>query len=310
MKTIILQLIFLLGITTRIFAQIEGFELKQVRNTDNSIDLIANKKIPGTLYLKIEFTQVKNTFVGNGTFCLKSNFENVLHIRPELASKPIFINYKYSIFRGELKPKVNEKFQYLLPFKNEQKVRIIRTRNMQEKYFGNKSVENYHTFRVILKEPDTVYAMRKGIVVNLIDKFERNIDTTVSYSSRENTVRIEHEDGTYGEYRGFQKNSFKVTLGDVVYPNTPLGIVELVEPNKCRFTFDISYISNIENLSETSYTKAKSIYDNVNPYFITTDGVIQLEDKKQYTTLISEEAITKEMSKSDIKKRLKKLKSK
>jgi hypothetical protein len=44
----------------------------------------------------------------------------------------------------------------------------------------------------------------------------------VTYYSKTNSI-IEHEDGTYATLQRVQRDSFKVRLGDIVYPQTMLG---------------------------------------------------------------------------------------
>jgi hypothetical protein len=49
--------------------------------------------------------------------------------------------------------------------------------------------------------------------------------------------------------------------------------------------------------------KVKNSSKYLEPYFLTTDGIVKLKPKERYTTKISEEIILKELSKKEIKKR-------
>lgn len=48
---------------------------------------------------------------------------------------------------------------------------------------------------------------------------------------------MEHEDGTIAIYNGFKKNLIFVKLGQTVYPQTELGVIEEFNPGVYRADF-------------------------------------------------------------------------
>jgi hypothetical protein len=51
-------------------------------------------------------------------------------------------------------------------------------------------------------------------------------ERSVMQTSKTNSITVEHEDGTIDVYKGFHKNSIFVKLGQSVYPQTNLGVLE------------------------------------------------------------------------------------
>jgi len=88
----------------------------------------------------------------------------------------------------------------------------------------NEAEKTWKAYVVNLQTPDTVYCMRKGIVVDI--KRGENSDTSMekAYTSKTNQILVEHNDGTYSKYIGFDNDKIFVKLGQTVYPQSQLGV--------------------------------------------------------------------------------------
>lgn len=304
--TYLIMLLLLLGINTAFFAQNQSITITRETNSDKSVSLHYEKKMPGSYYINVEFS--------NQTNCQESDYKGVLNggsgivtkIRPINPQENINFSYKYTYIMGVLNPKVDSLFQYTLPFKNGKKVKIYEAGNIGEKFLGADKPLNWKSYIVNSKNPDTICSMRKGIVVKVVNDYDDDSSVNKHYTSKRNSLIIEHEDGTFANYSGFKKNSFKVKLGQTVYPQTQLGILELFskDENIYRFDFSIYYLFNVDfDLNEKqTFKKRQNRYKYITPHFLTPTGLEVVESKKEYTSFFNEIVLLQEFTRSEKKK--------
>jgi hypothetical protein len=303
--------LFLLVINIQLFAQDQNITIDRTVNTDKSIDLSYSKKLPGSYYLFLEFSNLsncdtkefKNTITGFSGYLLK--------LKPNDPQQGIGYSFKFNSVLGVPNPKVDSLFQYTLPFKIGKKVTIYEAGNIGEKYFGAEKPAHWKSYVVNLKSSDTIFSMRKGMIVKLTNDYDDD-DASIAkhYTSKRNSITIEHEDGTFAEYAGFKKDSFKVKLGQIVYPQTQLGIVELFDKkeNNYRFDFNIYYLANLKNIGSNEKQTLKnyeSKYNFITPHFLTSEGFVVVESNKEYSVLFNETILFQEMTRSEKKKYIK-----
>ena len=278
----------LLTISTslKLQAQERVVEVTSVRNTDKTVDLKYQKNAPGSYTVKIKFSNLTNTFASDYEEVVQYSSGNLVTLRPENKDLDIGYSYSTSYTMGNHKPKVDSLFQYLLPFKVGKKVTIYESSNVSEKYFGSEKIETWKSYNVTSKTADSIFAMRKGIVVDLKNEYQTDTVTNMVYTSKKNTLLIEHEDGTYATYKGFKKDSFKVKLGDIVYPNTMLGVLDLFNNKRYVLHFNIYYHDRSRIVDNTNATlkTAKSTHAYVTPYFFTKEGLIKIVPKSSFTS--------------------------
>jgi hypothetical protein len=298
---IILLLVLICG-TNNNYAQTKEIEVKFTRNKDKTVDFYYEKNVPGTVFLKMFFSDVRNATVSDYEQILSFSSGSLKRITPLYNDKDISFQYKFSYIKINPKPKVDSTFQYILPFKKGKKIQIFETKNITETYFGNKNQENWKAYLVKSNVPDTVCAMRKGIVVNIINKYETDTSDVYKYTSKQNSIKIEHADGTYSVYNGFKKNSFLVKLGDEVYPNTPLGFLDLFNGKTYNLHFFVNYVRSLDVDRDVPLNKLESAYNYLTPYFFTAEGNQKIINKNTYTTEVNDAIIQKELTKREIKK--------
>lgn len=311
--------------TPKGFSQVQNITVNSERNQDNSISLNFEKKSPGSYSIALEFSNVFNCDITDFRTVIYGYSGVLVKLRPLNASYGIGYSIKYYSVLGKMNPKVDSLFHYLLPFKNGKKVVIYEAGNIGEKYFGREKALDWKSYIVKSETPDTIYSMRKGIVVAVNTDHENNSSENAHYTSKRNFVIVEHGDGTFAEYKGFKKEAIFITLGQEIYPQTSLGIVEKYDNHNYRLDFSIYYLFDKDFISNRnqSLKDYKSNYKYLKPYFVTEKGTIQVEPKRGYlvskaiqnviqmdlnnvhTVLATEKEITKEFSRSEKKKYLK-----
>jgi hypothetical protein len=294
----------LLGINLKLFSQNQNITINRKVNSDKSIDLYYEKKLPGSYYISLEFSDVSNCDISEYKTVISGYSGNLVKLIPIDSKSGIGYSLKYYTIIGEPNPKVDKAFQYILPFKNGKKVKIYEAENLGEKYFESEKPENWKSYVVNSKTPDTLFCMRKGIVVKLTNEYETDTTTVKSFTTKRNSVIIEHSDGTFARYDGFNKNKIFVKLGQTVYPQTQLGIVDIFNKNNYRVCFSIYFLwdKNLNSVAHSSYKNYKSRYEFVTPNFLTQEGLITVESKKEYTSLFNETTLLQELTRSEKKK--------
>lgn len=302
-----IMLFFVLAIFQKSFSQTQNISISSRVNDDKSIDLSYKKELPGTYTIGLEFSNVENCDVSDYITELDVNYGSLYKLRPVDKNKGIRYSLKYYAIMGKLNPKVDSLFRYVLPFKNEKKIKIYEAGNIGEKYFGQEKAMNWKSYVVNSENSDTICSMRKGIVVVVKNEYVDNSSVDAHYTSKRNSLIIEHPDGTFAEYKGFRKNGIFVKLGQTVYPQSELGIIEKYDLKGYRLDFSVYYLADSDFKSKNAqFLKGyKSNYKYVTPYFITEEGEVRIESKKEYTAATNVSVITQEFSRSEKKKYLK-----
>jgi hypothetical protein len=303
---IILLLIF--GTTFLTFAQSSDISVTYERGSDNSITFNYEKKLPGSYTISVKLTQVQN--------CLTSDYEGVIQnstgtlfkLRPLRSDEGITFSYSYTYVHGNMNPKVDSTFTYALPFKKGKKMSPIALSFIGKTYFKDAEPKNWKAYRFTFKTPDTACAIRKGIVIKIEDKYQSDTSISVDYTSKQNSILIEHEDGSMAFYAGFLKNSFLVKEGDTVFPQTNLGILSKYDSNKnyylsvqVYFFTKMKMNDYLEKRAGQTLAKQQHFQEYINPIFLTTEGKTKLVQRKEYIAEMNEETMIKEFTKKEIK---------
>jgi hypothetical protein len=303
--TVLLTII--ISCPSKLQAQDRVVEVTADRNRNNNVDFKYTKSKPGSYSIKIEFNNLSNTSASNYyETVIKGGSGKLITLRPRNKEQGISYGYKTSYTFGNSKPKVDDSFQYLLPFKKGEKITIYETSYLLEEYFDAEKPESWKFYSTNSKTADSVYAMRKGIVVDIKNEFQNDTLLMKIYTSNTNSILIEHEDGTYAIYKGFKRDSFKVRLGDIVYPQTMLGTLNWFNNESYILGFSIYYFDKnlMFTTSSSTLKKLKAPYVYITPLFYTKEGLIKIVPQSSFTADSNETIVTKEMSKKEIKMRL------
>lgn len=203
-----------------------------------------------------------------------------------------------SLHLGKYVENPDTNFVYLLPIKSQKEIIAFKNDHML-----------YWLYNPTL---DTVYAARSGTIGILNDA----TDNKPGYGPSSNNVLVEHSDGTIMNYMSlgdlFVKQGQRVLAGD---PIALIGKTHREESTNPDHDYDyrvqLSLLYNSKKIPEVEvgpvkYTVTRNI--SILPIkFVTKEkGEVFITDKERVTPVFPEEIITKELSKSELKKRAKK----
>lgn len=300
------KLTILLGLSCSLltgYAQERKFELKDERKTDKSIEISYTKTEPGYYTVVLNFSELTNTSRPQEIISVSGNTGNLLTLKPTDPNQHVGYRYRYQYIRGKYKPRFNADFCYLLPYTQGTNCEVIEAGYANQKYFGAEKPADWKSYFFYTGKEELVTAIRKGLVVEVVDEFETR--ENVEFTTSQNAVIVEHEDGTLVRYLGFKKGSLKVEAGDQVFPNTPLGLNTFRSKDRFGISIFMYYLNSLdfESLRNQTLVKQKSLYAILTPKFITENNqCMVLENRKTYTAYSSKEIVTKEMSKRELKK--------
>lgn len=302
----LLLILIVIGINLNLNAQSPKITIERTVNSDNSIVLSYKKEEPGSYFIYLNFSNVTNSHVSNYKTVIDAYAGNLLTLKPSNDKQSIGYAVQYYVIFGKPNPKVDSLFHYVLPFKKGKKHTIIEAFNLGEKYFDHEKPKNWKSYVINSKTPDTICSMRKGIVVKIDNQYQ-NSSRDMIYTSKRNSITVEHSDGTIAIYNGFKKNQTFVKLGQTVYPQTELGVIEEFNPSVYRADISIAFLSdkNFNSINMQSLQNYKSKYEFVTPYFVTEKGVEKLISNTEYTSVCNEIVFSEELSRSEKKKYLK-----
>jgi len=308
-KKAILLMTFLtiVGVHHKLIAQNKNIEITYKRNSDKSVDISYTKELPGSYYLRLNFPILENCYPSEFEGVIKSSSGRLIELQPINKEQHVNFSYKYSFLRGVPNPKVDSLFNYTIPFKKGKKIKVQEASNLGEKYFGSEKPSNWKSYIVYTKSADTIHCMRKGIVVKITNKHKSDILFEKSYTSKRNSIIVEHSDGTYASYTGLKKNSFFVKLGQTVYPQTKIGIIEKFNKQNYRLSFAIYYLinANLESSKKQNLKNNKSQNEFLTPYFVTENGIDKLKSGKEHTVTFNKTILFEELTRREKRKQKK-----
>lgn len=278
-----------------------SIKLTRQVNKDNSVNVNYSSDYEGSVSIYIDFTDYTNTFPPRKKYIINDFSGTLFTLRPLDKDKCINFSYIFTYIRGIPDPKTDKDFIYLIPFKPKTSCTVSSLTNIRDEFFGLESSENWKTIQFISSKPDTVCAVRKGIVVKVENSYSTDISKEYIYKKNINRVMVEHPDGTLASYSGFDGKNIFVKEGDKIFPNQAIG--QLAQYDKRGdYILHLSVFYLTENPNKFQEAKNKFSYAYLDPIFLTENGNNRLEENTGYNSIISDEIIKKEMSKKEIKK--------
>lgn len=257
--------------------------------------------IIGSFSVYISLSNTKNIDKSDIFFAVTSPGRVVATIGKSDSNAPYSIGgIKYSYTRGRYNVKPNTDIVYRMPLSDRKSVSVNRMTDVKDFATSAKKVLNAYSF--MASKGDTVYASRRGVVVEKFDGAqEQQSDGIIAYKGESNYVLVEHRDGTLCRYFALDKGSVMVDVGDDVFPNTPIALVGSYEGQNYHVRFHLTGIKTLN--SNDDNTKFESY--SISPTFATTSGSVQIDENRNYTPFVTQEIIQAEMTKREIGKRKK-----
>lgn len=280
------------------------------RNDDKSIDFNYAKSTPGSIYVILKFKQLTNTTSEIIKKTISGYGGPLTTLLPNNLNESIGFSYSYRILSGNIDAKPDYNFKYILPFKTERRIKV-RNLSYLGKKFGGSEPKNWRSLQFLTKPNDTVYAVRKGIVVSVKDGFKSETGVKeYNYKNKSNYLIIEHEDGTRARYGVLKNNKIMVKVGDEVYPSAPIAIAGSYDnEDNSQLRLTIYYLD--KNVKTLDFDEKKKetlgsrthLYAYIDPLFIVnSDEAIKLKPNETYTAFCNNEVIEEEMTKRELKK--------
>lgn len=241
-------------------------------------------------------SSVRLPYVGS----VKPGETTLFSLKPTKMGEAASFRYLYTATRGRLFQTEPPAYVYALPVAPGKPTLVQETQAMG-KVLGVKSdrLTNYTSLVFQVKNGDTVFAARRGLVVNRLDGWA----TTARDDVREsNLVEISHADGTFAQYARLKAGSLFVKLGETVEVGQPLGLAGELPNGVHTIHFSVRYLPPVEVQPSKEYK-----YIHVRPKFsaLTIEAGDYLTSGRTYEATRPVELITQEMSKREIKRYLK-----
>lgn len=282
-KNVCLSLLLLFAISVNTYAQHSpNLFIKTTKNADNSVDFYYEKEAVGSFIVNVNFSKLENSETQIVPVNVTANSGFLFKLKPLDKNKKIDFFYTYSVTQGFLNPTIDPIVTYIMPFKKAKKVKIL---------WGTRpdiSPERWKRYVVYSKTQDSVFAMRKGLVVTIrtVTRFEKDEKTQETKKIPIQEIVVEHQDGTFASYVGIDENSIAVKIGQKVNDHTYLGLMNGKSEGLYSLTFDIFY-------HEADSKNARGNIVSINPNFQTQNGIEKLESKKEYIVSYDESILNK-----------------
>lgn len=226
----------------------------------------------------------------------------LIKLTPITGASTYDMSYKVRDYRGCATLDIDTDVRYLFPVTQNKEVQVVKLKSLDEFVGMQEQATNFNGYAYKLDQHDTIYAMRRGRIISV--KTEKhpvengNAMGQVSYSSNRNSITVEHEDCSYGQYTVFLNESAMVAPGDEVVPGDPLALAGGegyslgYHVRFMAYTFDNEKVGKvIREKPSTVYTPIKMIGQNE-----------LLKDGQTYVNDFTIEHVLQEFSKREIKK--------
>ena len=303
MKKLILLLVFIPLVS---FGQKNIIDIDYVINNDNSVSFNYKKYVVGSYLVILDFSNLSNTRAQRRVSkILKNNSGSLfLKLKPINDENSIGFQYQTMYFKGSVNSKVNEDYPYILPFNKGDKITPRDLYSIENRYLNEEVPEGWKSYSFTFNEKKEVKAIRKGIVIEIKDTYTPDYSIEASFYSEQNSISIEHIDGTVATYKGFDKNTIQLKEGETVYPQTTLGqLVKYDKRDIYRLYLTLYSYTTKDGISLFNLNSSDDYgITYLTPKFYVRNSLEILKDNNEYLVDFDEKTQFKEMRKKEIKK--------
>lgn len=257
-----------------------------------------DKSRPGTLtvFLRLKELSNCNTSTGTAKYEVLHSGTQLLLLRPVDASRSVGYSYSYRSFPGPVDRTVDTAFVYRMPTSVRWPTRVSRGESVYDRFRRQK--EGAQGLHFEMEKGDTVFAMRRGTVVE-VKIAQRDDDApAVSFTTASTNVLLEQPDGSMAWYICLDPDGLLVEPGDEVLPGTPLGLAGSYDGEKYKISVQTYWWTTVP---ESDGSKDDFVLKRFFPRFATDAGIVCIE-KGVYRPVETEELVTCEMTKKEIKR--------
>lgn len=275
--------------------------IRTERSDGKSVEFYLDDKTrPGTLTVFLTLKELSNcnTPIGTTKYEVLYAGTRLLTLRPADDSRGVGYGYSYRCFYGPVDGKVDTAFVYRMPTTVRWPTRVSRGVSVYDRFRKEKLGALGLHFE--MEKGDTVYAMRRGTVVEVKIAQRRNDAPVVSFTSESTSVLVEQPDGSLAWYVCLDGDNLLVGEGDEVLPGTPLALAGSYDGEHYKVSVQTYWWQT--NPDPDTREKTRVVRRRFFPCFATTDGTVCIE-KGIYQSVETEELVTREMTKKELKKR-------
>lgn len=283
--------------------QKSAIELTTSSNKDRSIDILYEGNFRGSYYIKLHFSRLENAVYSDFGHVLNGFRGRVTKLRPLDENRGISFNYSYQFWRGKPIKDYNLNQPYLLPYSLGKNVMVRHITHINQT-LGLSVPPNWLSYGFTTENPDSIFACRKGIVVDVVNEYQTDTSAIYKFQSKKNYINVEHDDGTLARYLGFELDKVHVKVGDKVFPGTFLGIVGRYDKTPNMYILHLSFY--YLDISKKTMNRGDDgsygiFYNYLTPLFLTKTGVLPLIENEIYQVVQNDDVIKSEMSKKEKK---------
>ncbi len=283
------------------FSQRDIIQVDYVENQDKSISFSYKKNNPGSYYLILKFTALSNTRANTFKRVVKNSSGSLLKLKPINSDEGIGFQYSFQYFEGHLNSKIDYDYPYILPFDKGKTNYINELFSIENVYLKKDLPKDWKSYSFNFENPEIVRAIRKGLVIEIIDEFKSKSDNTYSYYSDLNSIIIEHNDGSIASYKGFS-DKINVKIGQLVYPQSRLGELAKYDTRELYRLYLSLYSFKTVKGKTLNNLKPKDIEINyITPKFYINGDVKKLKNKERFKVNYTDDILFKEMRRREIK---------
>jgi hypothetical protein len=297
------KLILILLIPFISFGQKDVIEVNYVINLDKSVSFNYKKNHPGSFFLILEFNSLNNTRANTFKRVISSPSGSLIKLKPINPDEGIGFQYSFQYYEGNLNSKIHYDYPYILPFDKGKTNYANELYSIENTYLKKDLPKNWKSYLFEFKTPEIVRAIRKGVVVEIINKFKSKSDNVYSYYSEQNSTKIEHKDGSIASYKGFGNNQINVKIGQLVFPQTKLGELGKYDSReKYRLYLSLYSFKTIEGKSLNKIKSSDIETNYITPKFYINGDIKELKNREIFEVDYNEDVLFKEMRRREIKR--------
>ena len=299
-KKLILLLLLIPAIS---FGQDDIIEVDYIINTDKSVSFNYKKNHPGSYFLIVKFNSLNNTRANTFRRVINSPSGSLIKLKPTNPDQGIGFQYSFQYYEGNLNSKIQYDYPYILPFDKGKTNFVNELYSLENAYLKKDLPKNWKSYSFEFINPEIVRAIRKGIVVEIINKFKSKSDNIYSYYSEQNSIKIEHKDGSIASYKGFGNNQINVKIGQLVFPQTKLGKLAKYDSREIYKLYLSLYSFKTKEGKSLNIIKSSDIEINyITPKFYINGDIKELKNRERFKVDYDENILFKEMRKREIKR--------
>jgi hypothetical protein len=287
-----------LFITTPVFSQ-RIIELTYNQDAQGNVTFSAANHGWCNYILEIDFTSLTNAkadhdlpFRGE----IKPGINRLFKLSKENAGAGLQFKYRINYFKGCLHPAVDTGFTYLLPIAPGTEAQTYEMQETVKPAPGGPDPKNGYAIRLRMKPGDTLYAARRGRVVEVDVSDDKN-DAGTAVNGNLNYIEIAHADCSFGRYGILRKDGAFVRTGQLVEAGEPIGIVggdSYGRGSDGRFSVYYNMMENSGGKIGLAYVPLK--------FWTWKNGKGMLRHGATYISQFPDVVITREMSRGELVK--------